>query len=320
MHTDSKLRRYRPSSDALLNPCSDEVFKALFTNESEESRTALRCFLTAVLHKEVKDVELRPNEPPVLDDSDKVVRFDVSCTFNDGDAADVEMQGVNKYCSFGRRAEYLCARLLNSVLHRGDNWQTMPEVYQISLLNFIFDKDDPAAVGHYRMRKNNGHLLSGIQTVIFLELPKIEALGDVPPEDLNSEQKWCKFFLDADNPLKQDYVGKLAAEGGIMEAKKTLDRISSDWVLWKRELDRDVIESDRKTELQFMEEQGMKKGMERGMEKGMKEGMKKGLEQGVVQGTLQTKQEDARNLKRLGVPVQTIIQAVGLSQDEIAQL
>jgi predicted transposase/invertase (TIGR01784 family) len=207
------------------------------------------------------------------------------------------------------------------VFHKGDdNWQTMPKVYQISLLNFIFDKDDPAAVGHYRMRKNNGHLLSGIQTVIFLELPKIEALGDVPPEDLNSEQKWCKFFLDADNPLKQDYVGKLAAEGGIMEAKKTLDRISSDWVLWKRELDRDVIESDRKTELQFMEEQGMKKGMERGMEKGMKEGMKKGLEQGVVQGTLQTKQEDARNLKRLGVPVQTIIQAVGLSQDEIAQL
>jgi hypothetical protein len=45
MHTDYKLNRYRPSPDALLNPCSDEVFKALFTNESDESRTALRCFL-----------------------------------------------------------------------------------------------------------------------------------------------------------------------------------------------------------------------------------------------------------------------------------
>jgi hypothetical protein len=92
MNTDyEKLNRYRPSPDALLNPCHDEVFKALFTNESEESHTALRCFLTAVLHKEVKDVQLRPNEPPVLDDRDKAVRFDVSCTFNDGEAADVVM-------------------------------------------------------------------------------------------------------------------------------------------------------------------------------------------------------------------------------------
>lgn len=66
MNIDAKLNRYRPSQDALLNPCHDEVFKALFTNESEESRTALHCFLTAVLHKEVKTVQLRPNEPPVV--------------------------------------------------------------------------------------------------------------------------------------------------------------------------------------------------------------------------------------------------------------
>ncbi|MCK9169548.1 MAG: hypothetical protein M0P01_03965 [Treponema sp.] len=32
-----------------------------------------------------------------------------------------------------------------------------------------------------------------------------------------------------------------------MEAQKTLDKIRTDWVLWKREMDREVIESDRKT-------------------------------------------------------------------------
>jgi predicted transposase/invertase (TIGR01784 family) len=215
MNTDyEKLNRYRPSPDALLDPCHDEVFKALFTNESEESHTALRSFLSAVLHKEVKDVQLRPNEPPVLDDSDKAVRFDVSCTFNDGEAADIELQGVNRYHSFGRRAEYLCARLLNTVVRKGDNWQTMPKVYQISLLNFIFDTDDQSAVSYYCMQKDNGHLLSGIQTVIFLELPKIDALGDVPPENLHSEERWCKFMIDADNPCKQEYVRHLAdAEG-----------------------------------------------------------------------------------------------------------
>jgi hypothetical protein len=49
MNNDEKLNKYRPSPDALLDPCHDEVFKALFTNESVESHTALRCFLTAVL-------------------------------------------------------------------------------------------------------------------------------------------------------------------------------------------------------------------------------------------------------------------------------
>jgi hypothetical protein len=174
MHTDYKLYRYRPSPDALLNPCSDEVFKALFTNESEESRTVLRSFLTAVLHKEVTDVQLRPNEPSVLDDSDKAVKFDVSCTFNNGEAADIELQGVNKYSSL---------------------------------------------------------------------------------------EKWCKFLVDADNPDKQEYINRLtAAEGGIMEAKKTPDKISSDWVLWKRELDREVIERDRISELHYAQEQGDSSG------------------------------------------------------------
>ena len=250
-------------------------------------------------------MQLRPNEPSVLDDSDKAVRFDVSCTFNDGEAADIELHGVNKYHSFGLRAEYLCARLLNSVVHKGDDWRNMPQVYQISLLNFVFDKDDKSAVSLYRMQKHNGHLLSGIQTVIFLELPKIDALGDVPPESLNSEQKWCKFFLDADNPDRQEYVRKLAAEGGgIMEAQKTLDRISSDWVLWKRELDKEVIESDRKTELRYMQEQGIEKG----------------LEQGVERGTMQAKREIACNMKNAAIPAATIAQCTGLSEKEIAEL
>jgi len=112
-----------------------------------------------------------------------------------------------------------------------------------------------------------------IQTVIFLELPKIDALGDVPPESLNSEQKGCKFFLDADNPCKHDYVNKLAIEGGgIMEAQKTLDKISTDWVLWKRELDRDIIESDRKTEMRYVQEQGLEKGLKKGIKQGMNQG------------------------------------------------
>jgi hypothetical protein len=95
---------------------------------------------------------------------------------------------------------------------------------------------------------------------------------------LNPVEKWCKFFIDADNPDKQEYINRLtAAEGGIMEAKKTLDRISSDWVFWKQEFDRKVTERDRNTELHYAQkevrETGMREGIQEGRQKGMQQGM-----------------------------------------------
>jgi len=81
-----------------------------------------------------------------------------------------------------------------------------------------------------------------------------------------------------------------------MEAQKTLDKISTDWVLWKRELDRDIIESDRNSELHYVQEQG--------------------LSQSINQG----RQEVARNMKKADIPSVTIAQCTGLSEDEIMQL
>lgn len=113
------------------------------------------------------------------------------------------------------------------------------------------------------------------------------------------------FFLNADNPDKKEYIKRLSEEeGGIMEAKKTLDRISSDWVLWKREFDRDVIESDRNSELHYAQEQGLKQG----------------LSQGISQGAMQAKKDTACSLKKLGVSIQIIVQSTGLSESEIAGL
>ena len=71
-------------------------------------------------------------------------------------------------------------------------------------------------------------------------------------------------------------------------------------------------------------ERGIKKGMEKGLEKGLQEGMEKGLEKGMVQGRKEGKTEGkietARNLKQLGVSIDVIVQATGLSEEKIQQL
>ena len=64
----------------------------------------------------------------------------------------------------------------------------------------------------------------------------------------------------------------------------------------------------------------MMESEERGLERGMKKGMEKGLEKGIAQGLEKGKIETARNLKQLGVSIDVIVQATGLSEEEVQQL
>ena len=68
----------------------------------------------------------------------------------------------------------------------------------------------------------------------------------------------------------------------------------------------------------------MMESEERGLERGIKKGMEKGLEKGMVQGRKEGKTEGkietARNLKQLGVSIDVIAQATGLSEEKIQQL
>lgn len=62
--------------------------------------------------------------------------------------------------------------------------------------------------------------------------------------------------------------------------------------------------------------EGMAKGMAEGMVKGMVEGMAKGI----AEGEKEAKEKMAANLLSLGVPLETIVQASGLSEEEIQNL
>ena len=62
------------------------------------------------------------------------------------------------------------------------------------------------------------------------------------------------------------------------------------------------------------------KGKEEGMEKGRAEGKEEGRAEGRAEGMSQRSLEIARNLLSLGLPVDQIIQATGLTEEEIELL
>ena len=138
----------RPYPGALLNPCADPIFKILFTDESNEAYQALTCFLSDILEKTVTDVVLQPNELAGESASDKQAEFDINCKI-DGKIANVEMQGSNSQGDYGKRAEYHVAHILNHYTPKGTKWQDIPQVFQISVLNFTFDADEKNCINYY---------------------------------------------------------------------------------------------------------------------------------------------------------------------------
>ena len=63
-----------------------------------------------------------------------------------------------------------------------------------------------------------------------------------------------------------------------------------------------------------------KKGLKKGMEKGLKEGMEKGMEKGIEKGEKLKALEIARTMKSMGLSVDVVASATGLSPEEIAEL
>ena len=219
----------------ILNPRLDPNFKAIFTQPTPESRCALKSFLTAAIGRKVVDVTVVENEEPKDFDTERGIRYDINCEFDDGTLAQIEIQGEDKNHAFGKRVEYYVSRLTSSLASVGEEWDKLPQAYQISVLDFYFDSTNDNPIHHYTMvDTSDGSKLPGILNVIFMELPKAVKFGrNEDIKTLPSAVKWCKFLKEADAPEKQDLINELArSEEGIMEAAKTLSKISQDRWRW----------------------------------------------------------------------------------------
>ncbi len=299
---------FRPSPTALLNPCADPIFKILFTDVSEEAHQALTCFLSDILEKTVTDVVLQPNELSGESTSDKQSEFDINCKI-DGKIANVEMQGENKDDAYGKRAEYHVAHLLNHYTPKGTDWDDIPQVFQISVMNFYFDRASEDCINHYVLRNKNGRSISDTLNVIFMELPKIEKLDD-DISKLTKAQMWGKFFLCASRADKADYVRKLTEiNGGIKMAFTVLKNVSQDELNWYHESRYWMHVSDELT---------MKNAAER---RGLEAGIAQGKEEGIAQGSREKALETARNMleMKLGTREQ-IAKATDLPLETINEL
>ena len=150
--------------------------------------------------------------------------------------------------------------------------------------------------------------------MIYLQLPYFEKQAD---ECENDFERWIYVLknMEALNRMpfaaKDSVFAKIAQIADISALSKE-ERMKYDEGIRKY---RDTI-----CVMDYAIESGLKKGFDKGMKQGIEQGMKQGIEQGRAEGEKQGRYEVAQKLLAMGLPIESVLQATGLSKDDVKQL
>jgi predicted transposase/invertase (TIGR01784 family) len=318
------LKRYRFSRElkrlakenavqgGALSVLDDAVFKAMLSANNEDSREALRSLLSACTRREVSAVHVMNNDlvPAHLDA--KTARLDVHVTFNDGEAADLEMQASKTHDDLKARSEFYAAMLLAGQRTKGKPYRRIKRVYQIFFLNCVlFPNSDKLPRRYFFQEEEERDRLSYVTEIIFYELPKLEARlkdfleGRAGVENLRKEERWCMFMKYRHEKRAETLIEQLCRkEEGIMKAEQAVTKVSRDYRRFALKMAEIKNSMDRAEARLVAVEKAEAKGLAEGMEKGM----------------AKEKLEIARKMKEMGMPVEKIQTITGLPTETIEQM
>jgi predicted transposase/invertase (TIGR01784 family) len=222
---------YFQYEDDIINPCWDNVFKAIFTKDTLESRGALEFLLSAILGRILTVVLITANEPPVDSLNERQIRYDISCKFDNSDLCNIEMT-LSPDSFEPVRLEYYSSKLFTTQDIRGKDksYNDLKHSYQIALLvNDPIYKDD-VFVHHFKhYDEENKVSLGGRSHIIVIELAKLEQIAKKPVAEMTALERWAVFFRYTPDKEKRELVNKIIEiEEGIAMAGQVLLTISRD--------------------------------------------------------------------------------------------
>ena len=264
----------------------------------------LEGFLTTLLNEKIIINKLLESESNKEDEYDKQNRVDLLAENDKGELFLIEVQNNSEYAYF-QRMLFGTSKLVTEYINRGKGYDHIRKIYSVNIVYFnLGNGTDVVYHGKTEFRGiHNGELLnlSPFQRQKF----NVSAVSDLYPEyyilKVNDFNKWSKvpleqwiYFLNTGN------IPADATAPGLGEAREKLrlERMSkAELNAYYHHLDNVAILRDN-----IVTARG--------------EGRLEGRAEGRAEGKL----EDAQNLKRLGVSVDIIAKATGLSVEEIETL
>ena len=278
---------------------NDYAFKKLFgTEENKDIMIEFISLVTSLGKDDFDDVRIENTEQLPRFYKEKTGRLDIKIRLNDGRKIDVEMQ--NTYFDYyPKRSIFYCSKLIHEHFSSGLQYANLKKCIAINVLNSSF-KLSQKVHSIYQIRESEEQtLLDELLEIHFLDLTRLQK------DNLTSLEKWL-MFIKTDSKEER----RMLAQGNAVmtKANQVMDIFYLDEQERKRYEAAWEYESDR---LSMINESEMK-----GLERGLAEGKSLGLAEGSRQKALET----ARILKQLGDPVQKIMQATGLTGEEIEKL
>jgi predicted transposase/invertase (TIGR01784 family) len=288
-----------------LNPLTDFGFKKLFSTEN--NKELLIDFLNALIDKPDKIVDIRYLETAQLGRTakDRNAIFDIHCITDQEEWFVIEMQVVRQAHFLDRCLYYSTFPIQNQAKKGKWNYELKP-LYHIAILNFE-QYDDTHCISHLSIiREETMKKATDKLNLILIELPKFKKT--LAQSDKRIDQwLYCFKYLEKLKERPEELSGKVF-ETLFEEAeinKLTLEEM-------KLYIKRYPPENEWNNALDYAVGEARKEAMERGIEKGMEEGRKEGF-------TLRN-YEIAKKLLDLHIPVKDIVNATGLTPEQILAL
>jgi len=273
-----------------LNPFTDFGFKKIFGEEA--SKPLLLDFLNALLpiSDKIVDLTFKNNEQLGQTDFDRKAIYDIYCENEKGEKFIVELQKA-KQNYFKERTIFYSTFPIREQAEKGEWNYNLKAVYCIGILDFTFDdyetEPEKGEVVHtIKLKNQNGKIFYDKLTFIYLEMPNFKRKETELETRLD---KWLYFIKN-------------------LEDFQTIPTIIADEVF---------NQAFEKAELAKF---GQKDLYDYEMNLKIYRDYKNTVNTAFDEGKLEGKLETAKSLKILGVPIETIIEATGLTKDVIERL
>ena len=304
--TDRSMQEIEEMKGAkYINPYTDFGFKKLFGTPL--NKDLLISFLNSLFDgKEVvQDLTYLNGENLGNGYGDRRAIFDVYCENKQGETFIVEMQKAEQQFFKDRSVFYSTFPIQNQ--GKKGIWDfKLKGVYTIGILDFVFpDHEYPQDSLRHEVKLvdvDDKHVFYDKLTFLYLEMPKFTKKED------ELETMFDKWLFVLHNLSR------------LMKHPAALQERIFKRLFEQAEIARYTPEERQDYEDSLKAYRDMKNVLDtaelRGLEKGRKEGRKEGIEQ----GTFEERRKNAKAMKALGLPLETIVKVTGMSADDIDKL
>ena len=296
----------------------------------------LEGFLTVFLGEPITIVELLESESNQLSEGDKFNRVDIKARNSKGEIIIIEVQNTRELY-YLERVLYGVAKAITEHINLGDSYGEVKKVYSISILYFDLGVGSDYLyhgqnqfIGvhtgdHLQIRtKERNAIVTRLPSEIFPEyiLIRVNEFDKVAVTPLD---EWMRY-------LKDGVIAPDTTAPGLGEAREKLryysmtdkERHAYDEHLNAVMIQNDVLntakmEGRMEGRMEGLVE-GRAEGRMEGLVEGRAEGRSEGLEIGREEGEKKERLKNARNFKEMGVPLDIIARATGLTIEEIESL